>query len=155
MCDGLYESAINKVERAKYEYNLYKFNDIQFHVYVFILLGNLYENLGCNLMALNYYMQCRQLTNKFEYTNPDAALCYTNIASIFMSWKEYKWALRCFIKARDIKEYIIGGDCVDTASTYNNIGVVCFYLGDFYGAYGYFKLSYEIFNNIVGYNNYF
>lgn len=37
--------------------------------------------------------------------------------------EEKEYALRSFLKAREIREERLGGDTVDTASTYNNLGV--------------------------------
>ena len=36
---------------------------------------------------------------------------------------EPAWALRAYLKAREIREERLGGDTVDTATVYNNLGV--------------------------------
>ena len=67
--------------------------------------------------------------------------------------KEYEWALRCYTKAKMIREETIGGDTIDTATIYNNLGVASFCLESYLPANGYFKMAYEIYKNLCGINN--
>jgi len=64
--------------------------------------------------------------------------------------REVDWAIRCFWKAKDLREYSLGGDTLDTATVYNNLGC-CFYFNqNFYSAHAFFKLSYEIYKKFLG-----
>ena len=67
--------------------------------------------------------------------------------------QEYDWALRSYEKAKMIREEIIGGDTIDTATIYNNLGVVAFCLESYLPANGYFMMAYEIYKNLEGINN--
>lgn len=42
--------------------------------------------------------------------------------------EEPVWALRLYLKAREIREATIGGDTIDTATVYNNLGCCMFLL---------------------------
>lgn len=114
------------------------------------MFGNLYESLELNLMSLRYYMKAKLITDKLQLTNPDSALVYCNLGSLLIRLREYEWAFRSFWKAKTIREYTIGGDTIDTATIYNNLGVCAYYLQSYYSTYGYFKLSYEILKEKLG-----
>ena len=64
-----------------------------------------------------------------------------------MKIREFHWALRAFLHAKKIREETIGGDTPDTATVYNNLGVVSYCLESYLPANGYFKLAYEIYKN--------
>ncbi len=95
-------------------------------------------------MALQYYQKAKYATDKSYTYNPDTALVYCFLGSIFIRLRKYDWAFRCYLKAKEIRESSIGGDTVDCSTVYNNLGVCCFYMRCYYPAHGYFKLSYEI-----------
>ena len=67
--------------------------------------------------------------------------------------QEFEWALRCYEKAIEVREEIIGGDTIDTATIYNNLGVVSYCLESYLPANGYFMMAYEIYKNLEGINN--
>lgn len=76
-------------------------------------------------MALYSYFNCRNITNKLSWSSPDKALPYSGLGNVLFRMQEYEFAIRCFLKARERRECTIGGDNVETASTYNNLGC-CF-----------------------------
>ena len=115
------------------------------------MFGNLYESLELNLMSLRYYMKAKLITDKLPPTNPDSALVYCNLGSLLIRLREYEWAFRSFWRSKNIREYSIGGDTIDTASIYNNLGVCSFYLQCYYTTNGFFKLGYEILKEKLGY----
>lgn len=148
--NGKYEDAIAKLEKAEKDYHFYKCISSQADLYFYLMFGNLYESLELNLMSLRYYMKAKLITDKLPPTNPDCALVFCNLGSLLIRLREYEWAFRCFWKAKTIREYTIGGDTIDTATIYNNLGVCTFYLQCFYTTNAFFKLSYEILKEKLG-----
>lgn len=65
--------------------------------------------------------------------------------------REVNWALKFFWKAKDIREKTLGGDTMDTATVYNNLGCCYYYNQNFYAAHAFFKLSYEIYKKFLGF----
>lgn len=89
-------------------------------------LGSVYESGGKDEIAISCYMNA--ITEiELEYNHPDQAFPYCGLGSVFYHIDEPAWALRCFLKAREIRELRLGGDTVDTATVYNNLGC-CMYL---------------------------
>lgn len=125
--------------------------DNQVDLFFTLTFGNIYESLEYNLMALRYYMKAKQICDKLELTNPDSALAYCNIGSLMIKIREFDWAFRSFLRAKEVREYTIGGDTLDCATIYNNLGVTAFYMQSFYSAHGYMTLSYEIYKKELGY----
>ena len=148
--DGKLENAISKLEKAEKDYLFFKCITPQGDLYFNILFGNLYESLELNLMSMRYYMKAKLTTDKLMLTNPDCALVFCNLGSLMIRLREYEWAFRCFWKAKNIREYTIGGDTIDSAVIYNNLGVCGYYLQNFYASHGFFKLSSEILKEKLG-----
>ena len=89
-------------------------------------LGSVYESGGKDEIAIARYMEA--LTDiQLPYNHPDLAFPYCGLGSVFYHVDEPAWALRCFLRAREIREERLGGDTVDTATVYNNIGC-CMYM---------------------------
>ena len=63
---------------------------------------------------------------------------------------EPAWALRCFLKAREIREERLGGDTVDTATVYNNIGCTMYVLERNQECRAYFELATAIMDAELG-----
>jgi len=78
---------------------------------------------------------------KLAYNHPDLAFAYCGLGSVFYHMEEPAWALRLYLKAREIREATIGGDTVDTATVYNNLGCCMFMLERNEEAKAYFELS--------------
>mmetsp|Transcript_39592 Transcript_39592/g.51879 ORF Transcript_39592/g.51879 Transcript_39592/m.51879 type:complete len:154 (-) Transcript_39592:303-764(-) len=89
-------------------------------------LGSVYESSGKDEIAISCYMNA---INEIvlDYNHPDLAFPYCGLGSVFYHVDEPAWALRCFLKAREIREMRLGGDTVDTATVYNNLGC-CMYM---------------------------
>ena len=92
---------------------------------------------------MKYYNECVRITEKLLGADTDTSLPYCFLGELFLKLKEYDWALRSFLKAKNIREETIGGETPDTASTYNNLGVVAYYMESYLPAKGYFKIAYE------------
>ena len=63
------------------------------------------------------------------------------MGNVFFELNEPLWSLRCFLKAREIRELRVGEDTVDTATVYNNIGVCMFMIERFKEALIFFELA--------------
>ncbi|CAI2359845.1 unnamed protein product [Moneuplotes crassus] len=83
-------------------------------------LGSVYESAGRDELALSKYLSAKNI--KLVYNHPDQAFPYCGIGSILFHMEEPVWALRAYLKAREIREERLGGDTVDTATVYNNLG---------------------------------
>jgi tetratricopeptide (TPR) repeat protein len=147
---GNYEIAIRKLERAEYEFNLFKIHNSQVELFFNFMFGNIYESLELNLMAMKYYLKAKAIGDKLYVTDPDNAIVYCNFGSLMITLREYEWALKCFLRAKDIRENTIGGDTLDTATVYNNLGVCCFHLQMWYPALGFFELAYSLYKKHLG-----
>ncbi len=77
--------------------------------------------------------------------SPDRVLPYAGIGSVCFHIMEYEWAVRCFLKVRSIREKTQGGDTVDCATIYNNLGCCMLKLNRFREANAYLKLAKAIF----------
>ena len=96
-------------------------------LYFDMSLGSIYES--CNLDDISIPCYMRAIDINLVYTNhPDKAFPYMGLGSVMYHIDEPAWALRCFLKAREIREATLGGDTVDTATVYNNLGCCMFML---------------------------
>ena len=151
---GDYEKAIKRLEKAR-DFLPKDMNKInwQAELYFNLTLGYLYETMGFNLQALKYFSEAIHNHEKLISFSPDIALPFCFLGEFFTRMQEYEWALRAYQKAKMIREEIIGGDTIDTATIYNNLGVVAFCLESYMPANGYFMMAYEIYKNLEGINN--
>mmetsp|Transcript_30757 Transcript_30757/g.47154 ORF Transcript_30757/g.47154 Transcript_30757/m.47154 type:complete len:190 (+) Transcript_30757:913-1482(+) len=89
-------------------------------------MASVYESCGKDDLALNYYLKAKQI--KLTSNHPDLAFPYCGLGSVLYHMEEPAWSLRLFLKAREIREDTLGGDTVDTATIYNNLGCAMFML---------------------------
>ena len=148
---GNTEFAIRRLERAEYFLKNYKLpNEPQIDLFFSLTFGFFYQEINLNIAATKYYFKARMISDKLRSDNPDNALVYSFFGSLFLDLKEFEWAFRCFQYAKDFREKILGGDTLDTAAIYNNLGVVSFYMESFLPAKNYMNLAYEITRSILG-----
>ena len=148
---GHTEFAIRRLERAEYFLKDFKLpNEPQIELFFSLTFGSYYQELNYNITALKYYFNARKITDKFLSDNPDNALVYCYLGSLFLDMKEFIWAFRCFQFAKEWREKTIGGDTLDSAAIYNNLGVVAFYMESFLPSKNYINLAYEITRSILG-----
>ena len=95
-------------------------------LYFELALGSIYESAGKDDIAMSCYM--RALDIKLVANHPDEAFAYCGLGSVLYNIDEPAWSLRCYLKARQIREERLGGDTVDTAAVYNNLGCNMYYL---------------------------
>jgi len=149
--NGRYELAIRRLEKAQ-EF-LPKDNtqiDWQTDLFFNLSFGSLYDSLGYDVVALRYYYESTRITEKLIGADTDTSLPYCFLGEIFLKLQENSWALRSFLKAKQIREETIGGETPDTASTYNNLGVVAYHMESYLPAKGFFSLAYEIYKKLLG-----
>jgi tetratricopeptide (TPR) repeat protein len=89
-------------------------------------------------------MQCKAISDRLPYTNPDRSLAYCGLGSVLFNTEEWKISLRAFLKAREIREKLYGAEHADTAATFNNLGCCMFMLERNHEALAYFKLAHAI-----------
>ena len=112
-------------------------------------LGSVYESGGKDEIAIARYMEA--LTDiQLPYNHPDLAFPYCGLGSVFYHVDEPAWALRCFLRAREIREERLGGDTVDTATVYNNIGCCMYMLERFQESRAFHELSNAIMEAELG-----
>lgn len=149
--NGRYELAIRRLEKAQ-EF-LPKDNtqiDWQTDLFFNLSFGSLYDTLGYDVVALKYYHESTRITEKLIGADTDTSLPYCFLGELFLKLQENIWAMRCFLKAKQIREETIGGETPDTASTYNNLGVVAYHMESYLPAKGFFSLAYEIYKKLLG-----
>lgn len=60
--------------------------------------ASVYESAGRDDLALVAYLNARQFSTKLPTNNPDKALAYCGLGSVFYNTEEYEWALRSYLK---------------------------------------------------------
>ena len=150
---GHIETAIRRLEKARDNLPKECTTDDQTNLFFELQFGSLYESLDLDIEAIKYYNNAKYYSEKLQLVDPDRALVFCFLGELFIKLKEYIWAMRCFLQAKQLRESTIGGDTPDTASVYNNLGVVSFYLQSYLPANGYFKLAYEIYRTELGLNH--
>jgi len=111
-------------------------------------IGSVYESSGRDEHALSQYIKSRHI--KLEYNHPDLAFSYCGIGSVLFHMNEPSWSLRAYLKAREIREDRLGGDTVDTATVYNNLGACMYCLERNQEALAYFELAGAILETHLG-----
>jgi hypothetical protein len=147
---GHLEKAILRLEKAKDTLTKENKSDNQVNLFFNLSFGSLYETLDYDVVALRYYYDAKSFSDKLPLSDPDCALVYCYMGEMFIKLKELSWAMRCYLQAKRIRESTIGGDTPDTATVYNNLGVVAYYMQSYLPANGYFKLAYEIYKSTMG-----
>ena len=102
-------------------------------------IASVYESAGKDDLALQFYMRANKI--KLPHNHPDLAFAYCGLGSVAYHMEEPAFALRLYLKAKEIREQTLGGDTVDTATVYNNLGCCMFFLERNEEAKGYFDLA--------------
>lgn len=88
--------------------------------------GQVYSSSGRDDYALTYYMNAKKLSDKLPYTNPDRSLGYSGLGILLYCMEEYELSIRALLKAKLIREELLGVESIESALIYNNLG--CSYL---------------------------
>ena len=142
---GNIDLGLSQLERAQNESNAIKNIDSQISLYFKLIFGGIFINLNYFSMAMKFLNAAKTFSTNMSIGNPDICLVFCYIGDLLLRLNEPEWALRSYWKAKTMRESIIGGDSLDTATVYNNLGVCFYYLNKFYEAYGFLKLAYEIY----------
>jgi tetratricopeptide (TPR) repeat protein len=112
--------------------------------------GAIYESCKKDDLALGQYFSCRAISDQLNFNSPDRALVFCGLGSVMTHLGHYKLALRSYLMAKKIRERCIGGDSVEAATVYNNLGVNMYHLFRYQEAFAYFELSEAIFTMMLG-----
>lgn len=83
--EGKLDMAISVFEKVKeLQTALNIKNDLQVELFININLGNIYESLALYMQALRYYMESRTYADKMDSINPDSAITYANLGSVYL-----------------------------------------------------------------------
>jgi len=140
-----YELSINSFEQARdgwRELLGVKLLKNEYEMFFEMSLGSVYESCGKDDLALGCYMDAKKIN--LVYNHPDFAFPYCGLGSVLFHMDEPAWALRCYLKARAIREERLGGDTVDTATVYNNLGCCMYMLERNQEGKAYFELAHAI-----------
>lgn len=111
-------------------------------------LGSVYESAAKDDLAIDCYLKARNI--KLPSNHPDLAFPLCGLGSVLYHMEEPSNALRMYLNAKQIREETLGGDTVDTASIYNNLGCCMFMLERNQEAKAYFELAQAIFDCELG-----
>eukprot|EP00330_Aristerostoma_sp_ATCC50986_P004357 CAMPEP_0114593760 /NCGR_PEP_ID=MMETSP0125-20121206/15354_1 /TAXON_ID=485358 ORGANISM="Aristerostoma sp., Strain ATCC 50986" /NCGR_SAMPLE_ID=MMETSP0125 /ASSEMBLY_ACC=CAM_ASM_000245 /LENGTH=232 /DNA_ID=CAMNT_0001793261 /DNA_START=1316 /DNA_END=2014 /DNA_ORIENTATION=+ len=112
--------------------------------------GLVFESAGRDDYSLNLFLSCRNICEKLPFNNPDKALAYCGLGSTLFKTFDYEWSLRCFLKALEIREKVLGTESVDTATVYNNVGCCLMFLERIPEAHSYFEIAEAVFDLQLG-----
>ena len=119
-------------------------------LYFEMSLGSIYESSGKDDIAMSCYMRAKAINRELSYNHPDQAFAFCGLGSVLYHIDEPAWALRCYLKAREIREERLGGDTVDTATVYNNLGACMYLLERNQESKAYFELAHAILDSELG-----
>jgi len=144
---------VQNLEKAKVEWiKILNGDDLTEETNIFFEFskGLIYESANRDDFAFNSFYQCKLVADRLPDDSADRALAFCGLGAILYKTHDYKWALRCFLKAREIRETYIGPDSIDTATVYNNLGCCMYMLQRINEAYSFFELSHAILEDGLG-----
>ena len=151
--NGNFSMALTTLDKAKstwLEVDRVENLRTEFDLFFEMTRGAIYESCEKDSLALGQYAQTKLISDKLPFTHPDRALVYCGLGSVLHHMENSDVALRCYLMAKKIRERTIGGNTVDTATVYNNIGVCFNKMTRFQEAYVYMELAEAILNSILG-----
>ncbi|KAL4481373.1 hypothetical protein ABPG72_010526 [Tetrahymena utriculariae] len=147
-----YLFALQNFDKAREEWIQIEEKDLPDQINIFFDYSKaaVYSSAGRDDYALHYLMICKQLGDRLPYSNPDRALAYSGLGATLYNCEEYEFALRCFLKCREVRENLYGIEHTDTACTFNNLGCAMFMLERNHESLAYFKLAEAVFEAELG-----
>ena len=149
-----YELSVSTFEEARETWkrelagSLFK---VEYDLFFELSIANVLESSGQDEVSLVKYISAKNMCSKgLPSHHPDVAIPYCGIASVLYHLQEYSLSLRAYLKAKDIREECLGGNTVDTATTYNNLGCCMLALGRYQEAKAYFMLSHAVLQMELG-----
>ena len=107
-------------------------------LYFEMAIGQCLESAGLTEAALQIYIKAKNMNKNMPHNHPDKALPYLGLGSVLFRMEEYGWALRAYLYARETREQYVGGDTVQAATVYNNLGCCMSHLNRYYIYYIYY-----------------
>ena len=120
----------------------------EYELFFDLSIGSVYESCGKDDLAIDSYLKARKVA--LPQNHPDLAFAFCGLGSVVFHMEEPSQALRLYLRAKAIREDTIGGDTVDTATVYNNLGCCMFMLERNEEAKAYFELAQAIFECELG-----
>jgi hypothetical protein len=148
-----YYSALSTLGKAKSQWLAYEKTDIlkaDVELFFEMTKGAIYESCKKDELALGQYFACKSISDRLGFNNPDRALLFCGLGSVLTHLGQYRLALRSFLMAKKIRERCIGGDTIETATVYNNLGVCMYYLTRYQEGFAYFELGEAILMMLLG-----
>ena len=108
-------------------------------LYFELSIGSVYESAGKDDLAIDCYLKAR--TIQLPANHPDLAFAFCGLGSVIFHMEEPSQSMRFYLKAKQIREETLGGDTVDTATVYNNLGCCMFMLERNEESKAYFELA--------------
>eukprot|EP00933_Yihiella_yeosuensis_P053557 TRINITY_DN5180_c0_g1_i1.p1 TRINITY_DN5180_c0_g1~~TRINITY_DN5180_c0_g1_i1.p1 ORF type:complete len:978 (+),score=184.78 TRINITY_DN5180_c0_g1_i1:113-3046(+) len=94
-------------------------------LFFFYELASLHSALNEDDLASKLLWRARAFADRMEQNSPDAAFVWCGLGRVAFHSGNYEIAARLYMKTRVIREKSLGGDTVDTATSYNNLAC-CF-----------------------------
>ncbi|OMJ83077.1 hypothetical protein SteCoe_16057 [Stentor coeruleus] len=148
-----YHAAFSALLKAKSQWLLHEKTDLlkpDIELFFEMAKGAIFESCKKDEIALGQYFASKVIYDRLGFNNPDRALLYCGLGSVLVHLGHYKLALRSYLMAKKIRERCIGGDTIETATVYNNLGVCMFFLSRYQESFAYFELSEAIFMMMLG-----
>lgn len=148
-----YHAAFSTLLKAKTQWLIHEKTDLlkpDIELFFEMAKGAIFESCKKDEIALGQYFASKTIYDRLGFNNPDRALLYCGLGSVLVHLGNYRLALRSYLMAKKIRERCIGGDTIETATVYNNLGVCMFFLSRYQESFAYFELSEAIFMMMLG-----
>jgi hypothetical protein len=146
-------AALTTLTKAKGQWLLYEKTEVlkpDIELFFEMAKAAIYESCQKDELALAQYYSSKPFSDRLGFNNPDRALIYCGLGSVLTHLNQHSLALRSYLMAKKIRERCIGGDTIETATVYNNLGVCMYNLGRYQESFAYFELSEAIFLMMLG-----
>jgi tetratricopeptide (TPR) repeat protein len=75
-------------------------------MYLRCAIGGVYESSGNDELALGEYMEAKKYSMKLDAMNPDQAIPYSSLGSVYVHLQQYDMAYQYFLRARELRESV-------------------------------------------------
>eukprot|EP00929_Paragymnodinium_shiwhaense_P026851 TRINITY_DN15875_c1_g1_i1.p1 TRINITY_DN15875_c1_g1~~TRINITY_DN15875_c1_g1_i1.p1 ORF type:complete len:997 (-),score=228.43 TRINITY_DN15875_c1_g1_i1:403-3393(-) len=120
------------------------------NIFFYCELASLHSALREDTMAAQLLWLARKHADELPPGHPDAAFVWSGLGRIAFHVGNADVAARSLIRARKIREKTIGGDTIETATTYNNLACCLHALGRLVEANILLQLASEILTALAG-----